>query len=175
MRKIASCVILAALLGTGCGDLLSLHPLYTDPDRVFDTAFEGRWENDDEFVLVNRSESTYRVTIQSKTDASDKSEFEAVLVDVKGVRFVDLIPEDGVGHMFLKARVADSRLHLAFFDSEWLRRRIPHEDVEVARGKKQAMLTGRTPQVRKLVEQYALEPKAYDDEIVLRRARPSSE
>jgi hypothetical protein len=171
MRRIAAFVILTALLGTGCGDLLSLHPLYTDQDRVFDTKFEGRWENDDEFVLVTRRDSAYIVTLQSKTDASDKSEFEAVLVDVKGIRFVDLIPQDGVGHMFLKARVADNRLLLAFFDSEWLRRRIPHEDVEMAGGKKQAMLTGRTPQVRKLVEQYAMEPKAYDDEIVLRRAK----
>jgi hypothetical protein len=171
MRNAAALGILAALLGSGCGDLLSLHPLYTERDRVFDTTFEGRWENDDEFVLVTRTDSTYTVRLQSKTDASDKSEFEAVLVDVKGIRFVDLVPLDGVGHMFLKARVADNRLLLAFFDSQWLRQRIAHEDSEIARGKKQAILTARTPQLKKLVEQYAAEPKAYDDEIVLRRAK----
>ena len=171
MRKIVWCVILAALLGTGCGDLLSLHPLYGDKDRVFDPAFEGRWEKDDVLVLVNRTESAYHVVMQSKTDASDKSEFEAVLVDVKGIRFVDVVQEDNVGHMFLKARVADDRLLFAFFDSKWLRQRIAHENAEIARGRKQAVLTARTPQLKKLVEQYAAEPKAYDDEIVLRREK----
>jgi hypothetical protein len=72
--------------------------------------------------------------------------------------------------MFLKARVAEGQLRVAFLDSEWLRQRVPHEEAEVAKGKKQAVPAG-TPQLGKLVERYASEPKAYQEEIVFHRPK----
>lgn len=78
---------------------------------------------------------------------------------------------DGIGHMFLRVRVAEGRLRIAFFDSKWLLERIPHEEAEVSKGTKQAVLTASTPQLRKLVEQFAMEPKAYDEETVFQRAK----
>jgi hypothetical protein len=173
MRNAAVLALLGpVLLLTGCGDLLSLHPLYTDRDRVFDLAVEGRWETDDDVLTVSREDDAYTVTLQSKKDPSERSQYEIHLVDIKGVRFADLLPAEGIGHMFLKVRVAEGQLHLAFLDSEWLRQRVPHEQAEVAKGEKQAVLTAPTPELRKLVEQYALEPKAYDkQEVVYRRPR----
>src|SRR5436309_1927353 len=90
-----------ALLMIGCGDLLSLHPLYTGQDRMFDTMLEGRWEsNGDDLLFVDRAGDAYEVTLQSKKDPSEQSKYEARLVDIGGIRVADLIPMDAIGHMF---------------------------------------------------------------------------
>ncbi|MCX6637584.1 MAG: hypothetical protein NT090_21230, partial [Acidobacteria bacterium] len=76
MRKAVILAVLgSALLMTGCGDLLSLHPLYTAQDRVFDAALEGRWEDDDNLLTVERSGDTYEVVLLSKKDPSEKQTY----------------------------------------------------------------------------------------------------
>jgi hypothetical protein len=172
VRKAAILAVLgSALLMTGCGDLVSLHPLYTGQDRVFDAALEGRWEDDDNLLTVERSGDSYEVVLRSKKDPSEHQTYEMHLVNIGGVRFADILPTGGIlGHMFLKVRVAEGELRIAFFDSAWLLERIPHEPVLVARGNRQAVLIARTPELRKQVEKYAAAPQAYDDEIGYRRA-----
>ena len=159
----------AALLITGCGDLLSLHTLYTEKDQVLDSAVEGRWETKDDTLLVKRAESGYVATLQPKQGPSHPSEFEVHLVDIGGVRFDDILPMDSLGHMFARVRVTGGQLRLAFLDSEWLRGRVPHEEADTAGGQKQALLIEHTPELRKLVAKYASEPKAYDEETSFRR------
>jgi hypothetical protein len=95
--------LLAALLACGCGDLLSLHPLYTGQDRVLDQALEGRWEDDDNLLTVTRDGIAYDVTLKPKSSPSTPQQFEMRLLDLGGVRMADIIPTDGMlGHMFLK-------------------------------------------------------------------------
>jgi hypothetical protein len=138
-----------------CGDLLSLHALYTTQDQVFDAAVEGQWENEDDRLLVRREGDLYNVTWQSKKNPSESAKGEVQLLDINGVRFAD----------------AEGQLHLAFFDSKWLRQRISHEEADLDQGKKQAVLTAGTSQLRKWVGRFAREPEAYDDkELVLRRS-----
>ena len=91
------------------------------------------------------------------------------LVDIGGIRFADVLPVDGVGHMILKVRLTDGQLHIAFFDSSWLRQRVPHEQAEVAHNSKQAVLTISTGELKRVVEKYGSEPKAYDEGIKFRR------
>src|SRR6476660_5179266 len=95
----------AALLTTGCGDLLSLHPLYNGQDRLFDASLEGRWESEDDILSVDRVDDAYEVTMQAKRNSSEPEKFETRLVDIKGIRFADLLPMEGIGHMFLRVRV----------------------------------------------------------------------
>ena len=52
-------------------------------------------------------------------------------MNIGGVRFADLLPFDSIGHMFLKVRVTEGQLRFAFFDSEWLRKRISHEETDL--------------------------------------------
>jgi hypothetical protein len=172
VRKAAILAVLgSALLMTGCGDLVSLHPLYTGQDRVFDAALEGRWEDDDNLLTVERIRNAYEVVLRSKKDPSEQQTYEVHLVDIGGVRFADILPTGGIlGHMFLKVRVSASDLRIAFFESAWLLERVPYEPVPVARGNRQAVLIARTPELRKQVEKYATAPEAYDDEIRYRRA-----
>jgi hypothetical protein len=154
---------------SGCGDLLSLHSLSSGKDQVFDTALEGRWENDNSVLQVKREDDAYAVTMQSKHDSSETTNFEMHLVDLGGVRFADLLPEDSFGHMILRVRVIEGQLRVAFFDSEWLRRQAPHQDADLSNHRKQAVLTVDTARLRKLVAKYAHEPRAYDEETGFRR------
>jgi hypothetical protein len=163
--------LLIVLFATGCGDVLSLHALFTRGDKVFDTRLEGTWVGEHDDLVVQREGDLYSVTMQSKKDPSDRARYEVHLVDLGGERFADALWVDAIGHMFLRVRVVDKQLHLAFLDSEWLRSQLPHDDADVDRGKKEAVLTADTPQLRKWVAQFAHEPKAYDqNELVYRRA-----
>ena len=124
MRTVGVVLLCAfALLTAGCGDLYSLHPLYAKTDQVFDPTIEGRWEDGDDLLVVQRMGDLYQATLQSKKDASETQKYEVHLVDVGGVRFADLLHEDSVGHMFVRTRLMDNELHLTFLDSEWLRKR----------------------------------------------------
>jgi len=172
MRPIwISCFLAAALLSSGCGDLLSLHPLYSERDKVFDTAYEGQWENKDDRLTVRRAGDHYDVTLKTKLSPSQPVEYEVRFVEIGGARFADILLVESLGHMFLKVRVSESQLRFAFFDSEWLRERIPHEKSVLAQGKTQAVLTARTPELRNLVAKYGSDPKAYDQETVLDRMK----
>ena len=92
-------------------------------------------------------------------------------MDIDGVRFADVLSLEAIGHMFLRVRVTEAQLHLVFFDSQWLRQRVSHEEADVDQGKTQAVLTAGTSQLREWVGRFGREPRAYDDnEIVFRRS-----
>jgi hypothetical protein len=166
-----SAFILAALWSAGCGDLLSLHSLHTRQDQVFDAAIEGRWENDDDILEVHRAGDAYQLTLQARKVSDPPTKFEMHLVDLNGVRFADLLPEDHLGHMILRVRLSEGQMRVDFFDSMWLRDRVPHQDADIENFRKQAMLTQSTAQLRSLVAKYAREPKAFADEVVFKKAR----
>jgi len=174
MRRVPILAVLGtALLMAGCGDLLSLHALYTAQDNVADPALEGKWESKNDVLLIQRfarlASDFYEVKLQSKKNSSESAKYEVRLVDVGGVRFADLLSADTIGHMLLKVRVSGDQLHFAFFDSEWLRQRVPHEEVDLVNNRKQAVLTAKTPELRNLVAKYASERKAYNEEVTFRR------
>jgi hypothetical protein len=161
---VAACALLA-----GCGDLLSLHALYTKSDQVFDPALEGKWQSADNSMSVKRQGDIYEVLLQSLPPTGEPTKFELHLMDIRGVRFADLEAADQIGHMILKVRLLDRKLHVAFLDSEWLRQQVPHDQADIELGRKQAMLTVGTPQLKALVAKYAMEDRAYDKEIVFTR------
>jgi hypothetical protein len=168
----AAALLVQVLLLTGCGDLLTLHALYTKQDQVFDPAMEGHWENEDLLLAVERLGDEYQVTTYSKKDPEDLSRFEMHLVDIDGVRLADLLLHDFVGHMLLRVRLTSDELHVAFFDSPWLRQQVPHDDADIEGGRKQAILTVGTAKLRGVVAKFAGNSKAYDDETVFRRVKP---
>jgi hypothetical protein len=73
--------------------------------------------------------------------------------------------------MILRVRLTEGQMRLAFFDSKWLRDRVPHEEADGNYNSHQAVWTAPTRQLRAVVAKYAQEPRAYDsDELVYRRA-----
>ena len=172
MRYGLGILIAASTLMVGCGDLLSLHALYTKTDQVFDPSIEGKWENADNSMSVKRSQDLYELLLQSSSvTKQEPTKFELHLVDVQGVRFADILASDQIGHMIIRVRQTAGQLHLAFLDSEWLRQHAPHDEADIELGRKQAILTMPTPELKRVVVKYALEEKAYDKEIVFSRPK----
>jgi len=160
-------VVAVLAISTGCGDLLSLHPIYTAQDQKFDPVVEGRWESDDDVLIVKRASNAYEFTIQGKRFGKVAArEYEAHLVDIGGVRFVDMIPTQSLGHMFAKLRVSGGKMTINFLDSKWLIEKIPHEMSEVAKNETMPVVTMKTEALRMVVTQYAAEAKAYDKDMV---------
>jgi hypothetical protein len=153
----------------GCGDLLSLHALYTKQTEVFDPSVEGKWQNADNSMVVTRMRDFYEVLLEGRPAHGEPTKFEMHLLDIQGVRFADLEGADQIGHMILRVRHEGAKLQVAFMDSKWLRETVPHDDADIERGNKQAILTVPTPQVRNLVAKYAQEEKSFDKEIFFSR------
>src|SRR6266849_226693 len=61
-------ICIASLTMSGCGDLLSLHALFTTRDQVLDPAIEVRWQNDSDLLVLERATSGYLLTLKSKKD-----------------------------------------------------------------------------------------------------------
>ena len=159
--RAALCVILA-LSASGCGDLLSLHALASPPLRVWDQAIEGTWQNDDQQLSIARASDHYEITLHPKRQGAEEARWEATLTDLNGVRFADLLAPDTIGHLFARVQVKGGELRLAFFDSEWLRQRVPHEEADLQDARKQAVLTASTPQLRRMLAKFVREPRAFD-------------
>jgi len=81
--------LLAALLG-GCIPL-SLHPLYTDKELLFEEKLLGTWaENGDKWEFEAGSDpNSYDLTV---ADEGGKGEFAAHLVKIDDMLFLDLFP-----------------------------------------------------------------------------------
>lgn len=171
MRILFGFILASSVLMVGCGDLLTLHTLYTEKDQVFDSAIEGRWQNPENILTVTRAEDRYECTLQANHPGVDPSPFEMHLVDVQGGRFADMLWEDQIGHMILRVRQTGDQLRVAFLDSDWLRNQVPHDNADLDLGRKQAMLTNPTAELKKIVAQYAAEERAYDNEVVFSRAK----
>ncbi len=162
---------IGSILMSGCGELLSLHALFTAKDEVLDPAIEFRWKNDSDFLIVERASSGYLLTMKPKKGRKEISKFELHLVDIAGVRFADILLNDCIGHMIARMRVVDGQLRIAFLDSKWLRDQVPHAEADVSGGEKQAILIEETPTLKNLVARHAADPMAYDEEFSFRRAK----
>jgi hypothetical protein len=102
--------LLAALLG-GCFPVMSLHPLYTDENLIFEEKLLGTWiddpnnpettwefkrvvdssENNWEFKRPQKPEKTYKLLFLNNEDGT-KGSFFAYLVKLKDRLFLDLYP-----------------------------------------------------------------------------------
>ena len=168
MRRLALLPLL--LLTSSCGDLLALHTLQLPSDRVTEPALEGRWENDNMAFTVQPSAGLYYVHLVGKRDPSEPRDYHVRLVELNGVRFADLLWTEALGHMVARLTVSGAELRVAFWDSKWLRDRVPHEEADVNNNAKQSVLTAPTARLRALVSQYAKDPRAYDpQELVFHR------
>jgi hypothetical protein len=84
-------VAIAILIGTtlaGCIPL-SLHPLYTEEDLVYDAGLEGLWgEDNDHWLFEKADENEYKLTVTS--GENPPVVFSAHLVQLKEYTFLDL-------------------------------------------------------------------------------------
>ena len=90
--------MLAGILG-GCLPVMSIHPLYTDEDVVFEEKLLGIWVDDDndpkttwEFSQVSEKQKKYRLILSDNEDKNGS--FDVHLVKLKDRFFLDIYPNE---------------------------------------------------------------------------------
>jgi len=97
-KKFISYLLLAIL--AGCGPVLSLHPLFTEKDLVFEEKLLGRWAHYEDpnkppviwhFKQADKSEKKYQLTLRKE----DKmlGHFTAHLLKLDDILFMDVFPD----------------------------------------------------------------------------------
>lgn len=132
----------AAALAIGGCYTLSMYPLYTQTDLMYDPGLEGVWGDpkaldDDTWEFRRLEGNTYRLIVREEgnrliVDPAKDGVFQVHLMKLGPHRFLDIYPEEPAGvnsfysshvipaHSFVKvAREGDS-LEMSFMDTEWL-------------------------------------------------------
>jgi hypothetical protein len=165
-----------AMFATGCGELLSIHPLATKDNSIFDSALIGVWSDGDDLLLrvTEDKPAAYDILWMSTKD-SDKVKLKARLVQLRDQKVLDVWPADPTpfsipGHAFLLVRTVGDGLELRFLDSKWLRAKVRESGAPahvLIEG--DPLITGTTPQVEAFLLKFGLSAEAQDDPLRLRR------
>lgn len=174
----------AALLLTGCTDLLSVHPLSPPEGLAFEATLIGEWVNVDEdgtsTALIRASTAQARVYdilwIPAKADEASLR-LQGRLVKIGDRLVMDLVkaerPEMGVpGHFFMLVEKKGNELKMRWLDSEWLRERVVRSErlaYVVVDGR--PVITSQPAEVLEFMREYGLNAKAVSGTIEFTRAK----
>jgi hypothetical protein len=167
-----------ALILTGCDSpaLLSLDPVVTDQDAVFDPTLLGTWGTDqgkDLCIFRRNGDSGYAITWV--TDGSAR-QFTARLFRVGEASMLDLTPEGSddfqiAGHAVARIWTEGGALRWSYLDTEWLRKQasqlLPNRTDD-----KRVVLTAPGAAVRAFVAKYGVDEKAHGDTTEWQRVQP---
>jgi hypothetical protein len=178
---VASCLLLA-----GC--TLSLNPIYTDQDLIYDPALVGTWAGDTHedggwtFTRLDEG-NTYRLVVKIGKGAAH---FKASLVQLGQRRFLDLFPDEDAheqalaraglddafrgsyvpGHWIYQVVRLDQELRLAELNDDWVKALLkrepgatPHSRLSEDHGR--VVLTGSTAELQAFLLRYADSPEAF--------------
>ena len=168
------------LLVAACGPALSLHPLYTDEEVIFNPALVGAWgEAGEGWIFGKAEENVYSVTfMMSKIGGggSDTLILEGRLIQLAGRLFMDVtsdltsIESDVENflavpvHAFLRLSLEGDSLGIAYMDDSWLediigqdREQIKHEQLKGT----SILLTASAKELQQFVLKYAEDEKAF--------------
>ena len=179
MRYIMFSIIsLIIFLIVGCVPALSLHPLYTEKDVIFNPALVGRWEtiSDKNWIFRQMEDNFYNVTL--KFNSSDSLVLEGRLLQLGNYMFMDVasgkpdvenlnllaIP----AHVFLRLSLEGDSLGIAYLDDSWLDENsdlIKHEVID----EHGIILTASTRELQDFVMKHAEDEKAFAMEWCRRR------
>jgi hypothetical protein len=189
--------LLAAILG-GCVPVMSLHPLYTKEDVVFEKKLLGVWVDDSnepdttwEFKCPNEPEKVYELVFSD--DEGGKGVFVTHLVKLENGLFLDVFPKQFPcevddpnktdwhynafffvpAHTFIKIDAIEPRLIMRLTDDEEMAKLLK-EDPSVVKHESLAdgfVLTAPTEQLQRFVLKYADDSRVFTDEKVLIRRK----
>jgi len=189
--------LLAALLG-GCIPVMSLHPLFTEKNLVFEEKLLGVWVQDTndtiwEFSRLNEPEkaggNAYKLVFSDKD--GKKGLFVFHLVNLEDKLFFDVYPSELPWepndpnkvewpyntlflipvHTFIKIDSIDPRLKLQLTDDDKMEELFKEDPnaVEHALIEDHPLLTASTKQLQAFVLKYADDERVFSGEIVLSR------
>ena len=184
MRKLKFAVMPAiALLAAACGPALSLHPLYTDEEVIFNPALVGAWGEAGDgliFIFGKTEENVYSVTVLGIGSSNgDSLSLEGRLIQLDSHLFMDVTSkEEDIEnflavpvHAFLRLSLEGDSLGIAYMDDSWLedilgqdKEQIKHEQL-----KGSILLTASAKELQQFVLKYAEDEEAFDLEYCHRR------
>jgi hypothetical protein len=162
----------------------ALNPLYTDTIAHFDPELVGSWmaEEDDDFLftLIDSTRGSYTLLCE---ESGSSSRFEAVLVELGDVAFLDIYPEEPDNensfymdhllrvHNILRIERDVDTLWVSDFDAEWLQTMVGAKKTSIAHVPLDGavLLTAPTADLQAFVRKYAKTPEAFSEPVRLRR------
>ncbi|MCX6233587.1 MAG: hypothetical protein NT175_02540 [Bacteroidetes bacterium] len=197
-KKVLATLAFMFMLLAGC--IPSLHPLYTDKDRISMDEIMGVWlsaEGTSMYYIIADPDDqpSYTFTyfeLPKKNDLfqrdSTPANLEVNLVRLGGATFMDFYPGDNEyldkmntllaihlipAHTFAKFRISNDTLTIWRFDPDWLKKLFEENRIRISHEKleDQIVLTASTEELQKFVAKYADDPEAYIDPEVLIRKR----
>lgn len=176
--------LLAALLG-GCVPL-SLHPLYTGKELIFEEKLLGAWSDGStkcKFTEASGKKS-YKLTV---TDDDGKGKFDAHLVKIDDMLFLDLFPAEPEleandfyklhilpAHTFMKIEQIEPTLQMAVMNHDKMKDMLENDAAlikhEIVEGR--VVLTASTKQLQGLMREHANDEGLFDEQTDLKRIGP---
>jgi len=182
-RLIAFALAGTCLIASGCY-VQALNPLYTDTVAHFDPELVGTWitEEDEDFLFtfVDSTRGTYTLLCE---ESRSSARFEAVLVELDNVTFLDIYPEEPDNensfymdhllrvHNILRIERDVDTLWVSDFDAEWLETMVDARKTSIAHVPLDGavLLTAPTADLQAFVRKYAKTPEAFSEPVRLRR------
>ena len=186
--------LLAVLLG-GCVPVMSLHPLYTEKDVVFDKKLLGTWVQNDsnntwEFKYPDESKKAYGLVFCDEEDK--KGSFVAHLVKLRNRLFLDVYPSKFPGeqgsnepeweynmlfflpvHTFIKIESIEPQLKMRLTDDDEMEKLLKEDPnaVKYELADDKLILTASTKELQAFVLKYADDSRVFSDAIVYSRKK----
>ena len=192
--------LLAAILG-GCVPVMSLHPLYTEEDVIFEEKLLGIWVDDPngpeticEFRRPEETEKEYKLIFTD--EEGKKGLFATHLVKLGGRFFLDVYPDESPcadmedpnktefaynsfflvpAHTFIKIDSIGPELKMRLTDDENMETLLK-EDPNAVKFETleddKIVLTASTKELQAFVLKYADDERLFGDAIVLSRKKP---
>jgi len=190
--------LLAAILG-GCVPVMSLHPLYTEKDVIFEEKLLGTWVDDPngpeaiwEFRRPEEAEKEYKLIVTD--EEGKKGSFAVHLVKLTGRLFLDVYPDESPcadmedpnktefaynsfflvpAHTFIKIDSIGPELKMRLTDDEEMETLLKEDPNavkhEIVEGK--PVLTASTKELQAFVLKYADDERLFSEETVLSRKK----
>jgi hypothetical protein len=172
MRTLKAALAAALMIVfSGCW-VLSIDPLYTSDDLVYEEALVGIWgdpegESDETWTFMKHGEKSYRLVIEE--EGAPDAVFETHLLRLNNRLYMDLLPDEPesvneamLGHLipahsFWTVTLEDHVLSLDVLDAEWLQAMIDSTkiDIDYIRRDDAIVLTAHTKDLQAFVMQHA--------------------
>jgi hypothetical protein len=191
---------LAFVLMLLAGCIPSLHPLYTEKDRIRMNKITGVWISEDSSSIYQikaapDNQPSYLCTYYEMSDDGEilqrdtsHANFEVNIVRLDDAYFMDFYPGENEEldkmnlllaihlievHTFARFKLTQDTLFIWRFDPNWLQTLFDQNKIRIAHEKTgdQIVLTASTEELQKFVTKYAHDPEAYIEPEVLIRKR----
>jgi hypothetical protein len=170
-----SATVFAALVLTGCGDLLSVESLANKGNTVFDPTLVGAWNAGDAVIIVQAGDDQSYGIHWLGTEGKETPQIvqmEGRLVKLSDQRILDLTAADPGAfaipcHVFLRIRAVKEGLKIQFVDSKWIRDQVPSSLASFMQDD-HPVLTAPAAQVEAFLMKFGFDERALDEPMLLR-------